>query len=261
MMQQIDQLAYRSSLARTDPKAKLFFTMIPLFVSIGFRSVVASLFLIVVMGYQLIQYHPMVSLKQYLSYLSIPAGFLLIGTVTMIVGFYPPDSNLLVGIPIGESICGISPSSLKQGIRLIASSLGAVSCLCFLSCNTPMNSLFDTLRRTKLPSFLVSLAELIYRYLFLLWEEAQAIHTAQHCRLGYSSFLGSITSMGNLLSSVFLRAYQRCDRIYAALESRGYNGDLSALEESYLSGKVWFLKGILLSLTLLAFAMMEQCLF
>jgi cobalt/nickel transport system permease protein len=44
---------------------------------------------------------------------------------------------------------------------------------------------------------------------------------------------------GNVAGSLFLRSIERSDRVYAAMLSRGYNGQLPAGETTALSGKDW----------------------
>jgi cobalt/nickel transport system permease protein len=73
--------------------------------------------------------------------------------------------------------------------------------------------------------------ELMYRFIFIIWDEAGRIHTAQASRLGYGSFADSLRSLGELAASVFIRAFKRADRIGLALESRGFEGNFEYLCE------------------------------
>ncbi|MBC8611777.1 Energy-coupling factor transporter transmembrane protein CbiQ [uncultured Ruminococcus sp.] len=238
-MNQIDSIAYHSKLAWIDPKAKLCFSLVLLCVCIGCRSIlVGALVLLVTAGATL--FFARLSLRRYLHFLSIPLGFLLVGTLTIFISVYPAGEKLLAGIPIGGSQVGISAQSFLEGLRLCATALGAVGCMYFLSFNTPMTGLFALFRKSPLPEVVVSLMELIYRYIFVLWEEAATMKTAQNARLGYQGIRHSIASFGTLVGTLFFRAYQRCDRIYSALESRGYQGSLEALQEEYQPGKGWY---------------------
>ena len=52
---------------------------------------------------------------------------------------------------------------------------------------------------------------LIYRFIFVLLETAQAMRLAQEARLGYSSWGRWLRSVGMLASNLFLRANTRAD--------------------------------------------------
>ena len=238
-MNQIDKIAYSSRIARLDPKGKLCFSLFPLCLCIGTRSIAAGLITLFAMA-ALTCMLTGLTLKRYLHFLLIPCGFLLIGTLTIFISRYPAGEPLLAGVTIGQYQYGISPDSLFQGIRLCSTALGAVCCMYFLSFNTPMTSLFQCLRGSPLPGVLVSLMELIYRYIFVIWEEAARMKTAQEARLGYRGLRQSIQSAGTLIGTLFFRAYSRCGRICAALEARGFEGDLHAVQATYAPSKKWY---------------------
>ena len=127
--------------------------------------------------------------------------------------------------------------------------------------NTPVTDLTMALEKLHVPRLLVELMELIYRFIFVLAETAEHIHTAQDSRLGYQGFRRSVSSLGMLSSMVFLRAWRKAERIYTALESRGYTGSLTTLADQYRPGwgllpltalaaagqiAIWFMEGRLL---------------
>lgn len=246
----IDDLAYRSKIARIDPKGKLLFSLLPLAICIGSTSIFVSLLTLAVMSAASL-YYGAADINRYLRLLMVPGAFLLLGTLTIIVGRVPAGEDMLLGFLAGGSAYGVTAQSLYRGGRLILRALGAVSCMYFLSLNTPMNGIFGLLEKSPLPQVVVSLLELIYRYIFVIWEEAAVMRVAQQSRLGYQSFKTSLTSMGTLAASLFIRAYQRVDRTQAALESRGYReGRLDTLEEVYFPcrGFYWAAGGVSLLL-------------
>ncbi len=237
-MNQIDKIAYSSRIARLDPKGKLCFSLVPLCLCIGTRSIAAGDHPVRYGGVNL---H--VDRANPKTVFAFPADSLWVSPDRHAYNFYQPLSGgerLLAGVTIGQYQYGISPDSLFQGIRLCSTALGAVCCMYFLSFNTPMTSLFQCLRGSPLPGVLVSLMELIYRYIFVIWEEAARMKTAQEARLGYRGLRQSIQSAGTLIGTLFFRAYSRCGRICAALEARGFEGDLDALQETYAPSKKWY---------------------
>ena len=86
---------------------------------------------------------------------------------------------------------------------------GAVSCMYFLSLTTPMVDLFTLLRKSIIPNFIIEIAELIYRYIFVLFDVSHRIHTAQDARLGYCNLRVSYHSTAQLASNLFIRSFNQ----------------------------------------------------
>ena len=176
-------------------------------------------------------------LRVYLRFLSIPLAFLGIGCATMLVRSYPPDAQVLAALPLGGRLWGFDGAALAAAERVFCTALGCVGAMYFLALSTPVTDLTMCLGRLHVPRLLVELMELIYRFIFVLSETAGSIRTAQASRLGYQGLRRSLSSLGTMASLVFLRAWRRADRIYAALESRGYAGSLTTLPGDYAPGR------------------------
>lgn len=232
----IDKYAYQSQISKVNPRDKIIFSILPLILCIFLNSFTVSILTIIIMIYATLIWGS-ISYKVLGKMLLIPLGFLIIGSLTIMINRFPIDTSLLVGVKVGSYVYGISLDTFKQGILVSLKSLGAVSCMYFFSLNTPMNDLFNFLRKTKLPILVTELMELMYRFIFVVWDEAMKMRVAQTSRLGYYGLKNSITSCGDLVSMLFIRAFKRVDRINSALESRGYDGSLDTLVEEYESCK------------------------
>lgn len=253
----IDKYAYASKLARVSPKAKIIFSMLPLLICICLNSIIVSSITIVIMAFATVKYGKL-PLSKYIKFLFIPFGFLIIGTITILINRFGQDHTLLLGINIGKFAYGIDDESVMKSGKLVLKALGAVSCMYFLSLNTPMSDLFQVLSNTRLSPIIVTLMELIYRYIFVLLDELERMNTAKDSRLGNCNFKTALRSTGELVSMLFLRAYQRSDRIYAALESRGYNGKFASLEEEFIYSKKMNAASILVCCLLISVWGMER---
>lgn len=253
----IDKYAYASSLAKVGPKAKIIFSMLPLLICICLNSIIVSSITIIVMSISTVKYGKL-PLSRYIKFMSIPFGFLIIGTLTILINRFGQEHTLLLGANIGSYAYGIDSESLAKSGKVVLRALGAVSCMYFLSLNTPMSDLFQVLSRTKLSPVIITLMELIYRYIFVLLEEVARMNIAKDSRLGNCNFKTSFRSMGELISMLFLRAYQRSDRISAALEARGYNGSFLALDEEYIKSKKMNAASIFICCLLIAVWVIER---
>jgi len=255
----IDKYAYASKLAKVSPKTKILFSMLPLLICICLNSIIVSSITIVIMAFATVKYGKL-KFSKYMKFMLIPFGFLIVGTITIIINRFAPDHILLIGVRIGQYAYGIDYESVRISVKLVLKALGSVSCMYFLSLNTPMYDLFQVLSRTKLSPIIVMLMELIYRYIFVLLDEAERMNIAKDSRLGNCNFKTALRSTGEMISMLFIRAYQRSDRIYAALESRGYNGKFAALDEEYIYSKKMNTSSILICCLLISAGGMERIL-
>jgi cobalt/nickel transport system permease protein len=71
---------------------------------------------------------------------------------------------------------------------------------------------------------------LIYRYIFVLMDQAMMINSAQTMRLGHASLRGSFNSFSMLSGVLFLRAWEQGERLMVAMDSRCYDGRLDVFE-------------------------------
>jgi cobalt/nickel transport system permease protein len=98
--------------------------------------------------------------------------------------------------------------------------------LYFIALTTPMTEVFDIFRRLGVPAVLIDLAMLIYRFIFILIEEAGQIYRSQVMRLGYGRFRESVNSFGMLAGALFLRTWESGEALVLAMDARCYDGKL-----------------------------------
>jgi len=139
------------------------------------------------------------------------------------------------------------------GLTVLARVAASVSLLLFLSVTTPIQALGYALYWLKVPKVIVEILLLTYRYIFVLWDEGTRIREAQSLRLGYPSprslagwklvFRSTCTLMG----MVFIRAYDRAESTFSAMQTRAYNGnttsftstDWSQIQTQYLVSSIF----------------------
>jgi cobalt/nickel transport system permease protein len=107
-----------------------------------------------------------------------------------------------------------------------------------LAASTSFPDLLVAMRALHVPRLMVSIFGLMWRYLFVLVDEAARLMRARLARSGQSDKPGAKTGgsvawrarvTGGMAGSLFLRAFERSDRIYMAMVSRGYDGEARAL--------------------------------
>ena len=113
---------------------------------------------------------------------------------------------------------------------MLSRTLGGTSSLFFIALTTPMIEIFSILKSLRLPDVLLELSMLIYRYIFVLMDQAMMINSAQTMRLGHASLRGSFNSFSMLSGVLFLRAWEQGERLMVAMDSRCYDGRLDVFE-------------------------------
>lgn len=104
---------------------------------------------------------------------------------------------------------------------LIVRTFLCVSAILILVATTHFTDITRQLMRAHIPVIIVSLLEMIYRYLSVLVEEASVMITSYRLRNpNYKWPL--IRDMGPFVGHLFLRSIDRAERIYQAMKCRGY---------------------------------------
>jgi cobalt/nickel transport system permease protein len=101
-----------------------------------------------------------------------------------------------------------------------------------LAATTPMTDLLRWASRRGVPAAVVEIADLTYRFVFVLLATTRAVYDAQAARLGYTSRKATLASSSQLVAVVLVRAWERARRLQEGLEGRGYEGTLRVWEPS-----------------------------
>ena len=100
-----------------------------------------------------------------------------------------------------------------------------------LVATTSFPDLLKGMRTLHVPVVLTAVISFTYRYLFVLVDEAMRLQTAREARSAGSggSLLWRARVLGGMIGSLFIRSYERSERIYAAMLSRGFAGEIRTL--------------------------------
>jgi len=98
---------------------------------------------------------------------------------------------------------------------------------------TPFPILLNALHALRVPRILITIISFMYRYLFVLIDEAMRLQRARLARSAGGTdgaVLWRIKVLGGMIGSLFIRSYERSERIYYAMLSRGYDGQWPLVE-------------------------------
>jgi cobalt/nickel transport system permease protein len=104
---------------------------------------------------------------------------------------------------------------------LVKSSL-CLFTMILLSNTTPFSSLLLSMKRLGVPGLLITILALLYRYLFVLIDEAERLQRARASRTFSTSRGKKWHVLASLIGQLFVRSTERAERIYAAMSARGW---------------------------------------
>ncbi len=138
---------------------------------------------------------------------------------------------LLSGLPNGNL------PAFTIGIKAYA----AILLLSVLAATTPIDHTLRAVGALGAPRSLVLTTTLMYRYLFVLFDEWRRISRARECRTGGNLAKGRFRMWTNQLAMVFVRGWERAERVTTAMILRGFNGDFPTLYHRPFSLSDWAL--------------------
>ena len=95
----------------------------------------------------------------------------------------------------------------------------------WLVLNLPFPQLIVLLKRGRVPRLLTEQILLTWRFIFILLDEALAIHRAQTLRFGYRSVPKGYRSLAMLVGLLFTRVMIRYQQMSTTLDIKLYQGD------------------------------------
>lgn len=222
-MLSIDKYAYTNKLTNYNPFIKSLIVAIALIVSIVTKNYYINLGIFITMILLTVGVAG-IPIDKYLKILFVPMTFLIISVLTIMISISKVDI-FIWSIEVFDYYIGVTENSLEQVILLSTRVFASITSMFFLSLTTPLNQIIKVLKKLFIPSFVIELTVLIYRFIFVFLEEAQEIHHGQEMKFGYSNMKNSYNSISLLIRSLFTRLLLRYKDMVVVLECKLYNGE------------------------------------
>lgn len=140
----------------------------------------------------------------------------------------PPSfvlGRLLLLEPLAAGVALLSvfqPHGAQVAVAIVVRSTLCLATMILLTSTTPFAELLRTLRALRVPALLVTVLALMYRYLFVLVDEAERMQRARRSRSFSGRRAHAWASAATLAGQLFVRSSERAERIYAAMCARGW---------------------------------------
>ena len=135
-----------------------------------------------------------------------------------------------------------------------------VSAALILIATTSFPGVCNALDRLKVPKLFVVQLMFLYRFIFVLTEEALRMFRARSIR-SFDKGRPDIKQFVQMMGLLFLRTLERAERIYLAMRSRGFDGEIRTIKKlNFMPVDVLFLFLFLLLFAIFRFANPSQLL-
>ena len=161
---------------------------------------------------------------------------------------FTADGPPLLTFNLFHHVFAIAPAGLEHFVSIFLKSWLSVQVAILLAATTPMMELLNALRVYHVPKTIVMVFRLMWRYLSIMFGKAQRMMRARAARSVYrydtlvprhsfQRFSWQAQVTGSMAGSLFMQSLEQSERVYYAMLSRGFDGEIRLLPQPGLSGK------------------------
>ncbi|MFB6582538.1 MULTISPECIES: cobalt ECF transporter T component CbiQ [unclassified Streptomyces] len=191
----------------------------------------------------------------------IPAGFLLRRLLIEVP--FVAFAVLMPFVAEGERVqvlgMSLSVSGLWGAWNVLAKGTLGVAASVLLASTTELRALLLGLQRLKLPPLLVQIASFMIRYGDVISDELRRMSIARRSRGFEASGIRHWGVLAKTAGALFIRSYERGERVYLAMVSRGYAGSMPVIDDAAATPTEWA-RASTLPLTALTVLLTAVCL-
>ena len=185
----------------------------------------------------------------------IYAGILLTLATVAKLGVRFVASRMLIEIPFviaallipffseGETVSVLWMELPREGLWatwniLAKATLGLLTSI-VLAGTTEIPQMLRGFEALKVPRVLTSIMGFMIRYLDVVLGEFRRMRVAMKSRGHNATWIGQIRPYANSAGMIFVRSYERGERVYLAMASRGFDGQMPRGDDDHASVKEW----------------------
>lgn len=222
-MNTIDSLATNNRLTKTNPVLKaglgIFFLALAFFIDRWeIHLAIVILTLIVV------RFVAKINLKKFIKLYKIPAAFIVLGVISILIGFGYNTENYTHYIKIGNIYAGFQKSMINDAKLILSRSLAAISATFFISVTTPITQLAQVLKKMHVPQEFIEQMILMYRFIQIFSIELEAMHSAGELKHGFESPKTWLRSVSEITKMLFFRVMRSYTDFKNALDLKLFDG-------------------------------------
>ena len=143
-------------------------------------------------------------------------------------------------------LLGVSMSvdGLWSAGDIVAKALLGATATLLVSATTPLPDLMAGLARLRVPPVMVAIAAFMFRYLDLQVDQLRRMRAAMTARGHDPRWLWQARPVASSAGVLFVRSYERGERIHQAMLARGFTGAMPELEVRRPDRSDWWVAGL-----------------
>jgi cobalt/nickel transport system permease protein len=123
---------------------------------------------------------------------------------------------------------------------VVKGTLGVMTAI-ILSTSTTAREILRGLERLRLPVLMVQIASFMLRYVNVVNDEMERMKVARESRGFEATGIKHWRVLATAAGALFIRSYERGERVHLSMLSRGYEGVLPHDEPPRINAKIWLL--------------------
>lgn len=152
-------------------------------------------------------------------------------------------SLLLPFVADGERMGLLGVDVSRPGVwaawNIVVKAILGLATMVVLVATTPVGDLLRGLDRLRVPPVFTAIATFMLRYLDVIGSELHRMQVARVSRCHDPRWLWQARAVASTAGALFVRTYERGERVHLAMVSRGYDGTFRSLPTPAASARQW----------------------
>jgi len=227
-MFEVDELAYRSAALRWSPAGKFLFALSLLVASLMASTLLVPL-LVLIIGVALLGYSVRFRFPKVIGLIILEGvGIIVIGG--LVIAIVTPG-DVIWALDLLMFKITFSDAGLATATLVTLRALAGISVMLFFATSTPIPHFADMLVRLKVPKEFAEMMVMVYRYSFMLLDEAGRMHLAAQCRLGFRGRMNTLRTYAKMMVGMFIRSMETAERSNVGMQCRNYQNGVAMLRQ------------------------------
>ena len=128
---------------------------------------------------------------------------------------------------------------LLAGTSIVVKGTLGVLAAVILSTTTTAREILRGLEKLKLPMIMVQIASFMLRYINVISDEMERMKVARESRGFIATGIKHWKVLATAAAALFIRSYERGERVHLAMLSRGFDGALPSLDSHAVTAREW----------------------
>lgn len=164
--------------------------------------------------------------------IALPLPFITTGTMLATISYY------------GYSLT-VTAEGIYKAVLFTFRIWVCVAAMTLLVLTTRFSVIISAMERLRFPKVFILMLAVTYRFIHVFLDEAYRILLARESRVvGREGRRQILRSLAHIVGALFIRAYERGERVYGAMVARGYTGEARYIDEMRCTRGDWVFGGV-----------------